>query len=108
MVARWVALALRRQDWSSHAFFVEGIVVIITVGAVRGRCGKPVRNGFGVTTLGAGEALPSVSRASMMKRTVGAGGMFLGASGRGVSKLVAVGTLGVAVSLHRFLDLEGF
>jgi len=42
----------------------------------------------------------------MMKRTVGACGVFLGAEGRGVSKSVAVGTLGVAVSLRRFLDLE--
>jgi len=41
-----------------------------------------------------------------MKGTVCAGGVFLGASGRGVSKPVAVGALGVAVSLRRFLDLE--
>jgi len=40
----------------------------------------------------------------MMKRTVRAGGLFLGESGRGVSKSIAVGTRGVAVSLGRFLD----
>ena len=34
--------------------------------------------------------------------------MFLGAMGRGVSKCIAVGTLGVLVSLDRFLDLEAF
>jgi len=44
----------------------------------------------------------------MMKRTVEAGGVLLGASGMGVSESVAVGTLGVAVSLLRFLDLEPF
>ena len=32
--------------------------------------------------------------------------MFLGASGMGVSKTVAVEALGVAVSLRRFLDFE--
>jgi len=41
-----------------------------------------------------------------MKRTVGAGGVFLGALGRGVSESVAVGALGVVVSLRHFLDLE--
>jgi len=42
----------------------------------------------------------------MMKRTVGAGGVLLGASGSGVSESIAGGALGVAVSLRRFLDLE--
>jgi len=42
----------------------------------------------------------------MMKRTIRAGGVFLGASGMGVSESIAIGTLGVAVSLGRFLDLE--
>jgi len=42
----------------------------------------------------------------MMKRTVGAGGVFLGVSGSSVSKSVVVGALGVAVSMCRFLDLE--
>jgi len=37
-----------------------------------------------------------------MTRTVGAHGVFLGASGRGVFKSVPVGTLGVSVSLRRF------
>jgi len=41
----------------------------------------------------------------MIKRTKGAGGVFLGASGMGVSEMVAVEALGVAVSLCRFLDL---
>jgi len=43
-----------------------------------------------------------------MKRTVGAGGLLLSASGRGVSESVAVGALGVAVSLSRFLNVEAF
>jgi len=42
----------------------------------------------------------------MVKCTVGAGGVLLGASGMGVSESVAVGALGVAVSLRRFLDHE--
>ena len=42
----------------------------------------------------------------MMKRRIGAGGVLLGASGIGVSESVAVGALGVTVSLGRFLDLE--
>ena len=44
----------------------------------------------------------------MVKCTVGAGGVLLGASGMGVSKMIAVGALGVSVSLGRFLDLEPF
>jgi len=41
-----------------------------------------------------------------MKRTKGAGGVFLGASGIGVSESVAVGALGVAVGLRSLLDFE--
>jgi len=81
-------------------------VVVTTVGAVWGSGGAAARNCLGVATLGAGGILASVSRASIMKRTVWAGGVFLGASGRGVSKVVAVVTLGVVVSLRRLLDLE--
>jgi len=43
-----------------------------------------------------------------MKRRVGAGVVFLGASGSSVSEMVAVGAWGVAVSLRRFFDLEPF
>jgi len=42
----------------------------------------------------------------MIKGIVGAGMVFLGAIGRGVSKSVAVGTLGVVVSLRCFFHLE--
>jgi len=42
----------------------------------------------------------------MMMRTVGTGGVFLGSSGSTVSESVAVGALGVAVSLRRFLHFE--
>ena len=66
----------------------------------------PAVDSLGVAALGAGGVLPSVSRASMMKRTVWGGGVFLGALGRGVSKSVAVGILGVAVSLRCLFDLE--
>ena len=41
-----------------------------------------------------------------MKRTVGAGGVLLVASGIGVSEPVAVGGLGVAVSLRHLFDGE--
>jgi len=97
---------LRRGDWSSPAFFVEGIMVIATVGAVGGGRGAAVGDGFGVATFGAGGVLATVGRTSMMKCTVWAGGVLLGASGIGVSKSIAVGALGVAVSLGHFLDFE--
>jgi len=42
----------------------------------------------------------------MMKRTVGARGVFLGALGRCLSELATIGPLGVAVNLCGFLDLE--
>ena len=42
----------------------------------------------------------------MMKSTVGAGGLLLGASGMGMSESIAIEALGVAVSLRRFLDFE--
>ena len=52
--------------------------------------GAATGDALGVTALGAGGVMPSVGRVSMMKRTVGAGGVFLGASGIGVSESVAV------------------
>jgi len=67
-----------------------------------------VRDGLGVDSIGAGGVVRSVSRTSMVKRTIGTGGMFLGASGRGVSEAVALDTLGVSGSLCRFLYLEAF
>jgi len=42
----------------------------------------------------------------MLKRTKGTGGVFLGASGMGVSESVTVGALGVAVGLRGLLDFE--
>jgi len=47
-----------------------------------------------------------MGRTIVVKRTVGAGGVFLGASGIGVSESVAVGALGVAVGLYGLLDFE--
>jgi len=41
-----------------------------------------------------------------MKRAIGEGGVFLGASGIGVSESVAVGALGVAIGLSSLFDLE--
>jgi len=40
MLERWRGLASSRGDWSSPAFLVEGIVVVTTVGAVRGGVGQ--------------------------------------------------------------------
>ena len=81
-------------------------MVVTTVRAVGVGDGAAAGDGLGVTALGAGGVLAYVSQASMMKRRVGAGAVFLGASGRDVSKSVAVGTLSVRVSLRRFLDLK--
>jgi len=105
-VGRWGGLRLKSGDWSSPAFPGEGIVVVTTVGAVGAGGEASAGDSLGVTALGVCGVLAFVSRASMMKRTVGTGGMFLGASGRGVSKPIAVGALGVAVSLPCLLDLE--
>jgi len=73
---------------------------------VGGGGGAAAGNGLGVATFRAGGVLASVSCASMMKHRVGAGGVFLGASGRDVSETGAVDALGVAVSLRCFFDLE--
>jgi len=97
---------LRSGDWSSPAFSGEGIVVVTTVGAVGGGAGAAARDGLAVAAFGECGVLPSVSQASMMKRTVGAGGVLLGASGRGVSESIAVGALGVPVSLRHILNLK--
>ena len=40
MVERWGGCALRRRNWSSPAFFVEGIMVVAAVGAVGGDVGQ--------------------------------------------------------------------
>jgi len=102
----WGGLGLRRGDWSSPAFPEEGIVVVTAVWAVGGGGGAAAGESLGVATLPACGVLASVSRASIMKRTVGAGGVLLGASGWTVSESIAFGALGFTVSLCRFLDLE--
>jgi len=107
-VRRRVGLGLRRWDWSSPAFSEEDIVVVTTVEALGGGGGAAAGDGLVVPALGAGGVLPSMCRVSMTKRTVATGGVFLGAFGRGLSKPVAVGALGVAVSLCLFFDLETF
>ena len=81
-------------------------MVVVTVRVVGVGSGAAGGDCLEVATLGAVGVLASVGRMSMMKGTEGAGGVFLGASGRGVSKSIAVGALGVAVSLARFLDLK--
>ena len=94
-----------RRDWSSLAFPIERVVVVTRVGAVGGGGWAAAGDGLGVAALGAGWVLACVSCPSMMKGTGRAGGMFQGVSGRGVSKWVAVGRLGISVSLRGFLDL---
>jgi len=83
-------------------------VVITAVEAVGRGGGTAVRDSPGGASLGTSWVSASVSRVSMMKHTVGASGVFLGSSGRGVSNGIAVGTLGIVVSLCRFLNLEAF
>ena len=81
--------------------------MVITADWAVGRAsGAAAIDYLGVAALGACGVLASVSRASMMKRTRGAGGVFLSASGKGVSELIAVGALGLAVRLWCFLNLE--
>ena len=99
---------MRRQNWSSPAGLVESVVVVPTVGAVRRGAGAEVEQGLVCATLGAGRVLVAGGRAGMMKRTPGRSGVFLGASGRGVSKSVAVGTFPLAVRLGRFLSWAVF
>jgi len=70
--------------------------------------GAAAGDGLGVGALGARGVLASVSQASMMKRTVGTCGMLQVHRGDHMSESVAIGLLGVAVSLRRFLDLESF
>jgi len=81
-------------------------VVVAAVGAVGRGSGAATGNGFGVAAFTAGGVVAPVHCASMMKYATGASWVFLGASGMGVSEVVAVEALGVAVSLRRFLHLE--
>jgi len=81
---------------------------VTTFGAVWGGCWAAAGEGFGVTYFWAGEVLALVSRPSIVKGTAGAGGVFLGASGRGVSESVAVRTLCVAARLCHLFDLVVF
>ena len=81
-------------------------MVVTAVVVVEGGGGATAGDCLGVAAHGARRVLVSVSRTGMIKRTVGAGGVFLSPAGGGGSKAVAIGTLGVAISLRRFLDLE--
>jgi len=81
-------------------------VVIATVGAVGWGGRAAAGNGLRVAVCGACGVLASVGRTIVMKRRVGAGGVFLGVSGMGVSESVAVGALGVAVGLRSLFDFE--
>jgi len=73
---------------------------------VEGEGGAAAGDSSAVASLGASGVLVSVGLASMMKRTIRASGVLLGASGMGVSESVAVEALGVVVSLRGFVDLE--
>ena len=83
-------------------------MVTATVGAVGGGGRAASRDGPGVSPLGAGGVLTSVSRTSMVKRTEGARGVGLLASLGGVAEAVAVVALGVSVGVDGFFDLEFF
>jgi len=88
------SLSFEKASWSSPKFGQWG-----------GGDGGADRDGPGGSSLWGGGVWASGGCTSMMKSTVGAGGVLLGASGMRVSELVAVGALGVVVSLRRFLDL---
>jgi len=83
-----------RRGRSSRTFSVRGSVVTTAVTAMRGRGRTTGWDWLIVPAPGAGWILPSVSRASMMKRTNGARGVCGGASLMGVSVSPAVLTLG--------------
>ena len=94
----------RTGDWSSPAFPGEGIVVAATVGAVGGGGGATPGDRFLVPSFGTGGVLAPMGRMSMMKCAVRACRVFLGASGRCVSKSVAVGALGISIGLDDPFD----
>ena len=81
-------------------------MVLTGVRAVGGGVGAAAGDGFGVAAFGACGVLASVGRVTMMKSTVGAGGVLLGALGMGASELIGIEALPVAVNLRRILDLE--
>ena len=81
-------------------------MVVATVGAVGGGGQATRGDRLCVSGLGAGGVLASVGCTSMVKRTIGARGVFLGAALGGVAEAVAVRTLGVLVGLDGFFDFE--
>ena len=83
-------------------------MVAAAVGAMGGGGWAAAGDGSLVPSLGAGGVLAPVGRTSMVKCAIWAQGVFLGASGSGVSESVTVGALGVAVGLDDFLDLAAF
>jgi len=81
-------------------------VVVAAVRPMGGGGGTSAGNGLRVVAFGAGGVLGAVSCATIMKCAIGASWEFLCASGMAVSEAITVEALGVAVCLHRFLDLE--
>jgi len=97
---------LRGGDWSGPACSGEGTVFVARIGAVRWGDGAAAGNGLRVAAFEACGVLAPMGRTIVVKCTVGAGGVFVGASGIGLSESVAVGALGVAVGLGSILDFE--
>ena len=97
-----------RWDRPGLAVSGEGIMVAAAVGAVGGRGWAAGGDRFLVSSFVAGWVLAAVSCPSMMKRAIGARGVFLFAALGGVAETVAVGALGVTVCLDHLLDLEAF
>ena len=83
-------------------------MVAAAVGAVGGGCWAASRDGFLVSSFGAGWVLAAVGRTSMMKCAIWARGVFLGASGRCMAVSVAIGALGVAIGLDDLFDFAAF
>jgi len=83
-------------------------MVVATVGAMGGAGGRAVGDRFAVAPLGAGGIVAPMSHTSMVKRTVGAQGRFLGAALGGVAEGVLVGKLGVSIDINYLFKIEAF
>lgn len=81
-------------------------MVFTRVGAVGRGDGAAACDCFGVAAREPGGVLALMCRASMLKCAVGACGLVLVASGRGMSISLAIGRLGIVVSSRHFFYLE--
>ena len=81
-------------------------MIASTIGAMRGGGAVAVGDGLRIASSGAGGILTPMHRPSVMKGTIGAQRVFLGAVGSGMAAVVAVGAMCVAVCFDHLLDFE--